>query len=129
MGQSASPVILGADDSEKAQLVGKAAVRAATHLGLPLSTLAAILDYPVSRIEAAGEGLRLLPNSVAFAKAVTFIRMYRSLDSLMGGDEYSARTWLTSRNTSLQARPVDLLATQDGFQNVINYLDSRRAIV
>jgi hypothetical protein len=58
-----------------------------------------------------------------------FIRLYRSLDAIVGGDGAVARSWLRNDNTVLGGKPVDLMRTIAGLMDVIAYLDARRAIV
>lgn len=59
--------------------------------------------------------------------AILFVRVYRSLDAIVGGDDAVAAGWLRNANTALGAAPIEMLQTVSGLNNVINYLDSRRA--
>jgi hypothetical protein len=59
--------------------------------------------------------------------AALFIRLYRSLDAIVGGDETVAKAWLKNENTALQCRPIDLIQKVQGLLDVIRYLDARRA--
>lgn len=61
--------------------------------------------------------------------AVAFIRLYRSLDAIVGGDDLVAATWLKNQNTALAGRPIELIESVSGLTNVIQYLDARRAII
>ena len=61
--------------------------------------------------------------------AVLFVRMYRSLDAVVGGDDQAASAWLKNHNLALQARPCDLIRSAAGLVDVIAYLDARRAVV
>jgi hypothetical protein len=63
----------------------------------------------------------------AFELGVLLVRLYRSLDAIVGGDETVARAWLVNHNTALRAAPINLIQTVGGLVNVIQYLDSRRA--
>ena len=65
----------------------------------------------------------------AFELAVLFVRLYRSLDAMVGGDDAVAANWLKNRNTALDAEPFALIQTVPGLMNVIQYLDARRAVV
>ena len=60
--------------------------------------------------------------------ALLFLRLFRSLDSIVG-DEQSARRWLGSDNRALNARPIDLLPQTEGLVRVVQYLDASRSIV
>jgi hypothetical protein len=64
-----------------------------------------------------------------FELAVLFVRLYRSLDAMLGGDDVVAGTWLKNRNITLDAEPIAMIQTVPGLMNVIQYLDARRAIV
>ena len=63
-----------------------------------------------------------------FELAVLFVRLYRSLDAVVGGDDAVARVWLTNDNIALDAKPIELIQTVAGLANVIQYLDARRAL-
>jgi hypothetical protein len=69
------------------------------------------------------------PNHKSFELALLFVRLYRSLDAVVGGDETVAADWLTNNNTALNGKPIDLIQTVSGLISVITYLDSRRAVV
>ena len=43
--------------------------------------------------------------------AMLLVRVYRSLDALVGGDKEQRLAWLRSTNRFMNARPADLLAT------------------
>ena len=64
-----------------------------------------------------------------FELAVMFIRLFRSLDAIVGGDEAVARAWLNNKNTALGGRPIETIGTVSGLIDAIAYLDSRRALV
>ncbi|NMG48206.1 DUF2384 domain-containing protein [Azoarcus communis] len=58
------------------------------------------------------------------------VRLYRSLFSLVGGDEALARGWLRSANDAFFGqRPIDVIKRIDGLLNVCDYLDTHRARV
>jgi uncharacterized protein (DUF2384 family) len=111
-------------------IVSKAAIRAADRLNLPSRTLARIIGVSEASISRMRKGeYRLEKNQKPFELAVLFIRLYRSLDAVVGGDDAVAKAWLTNQNTALDAAPVDLIQTVSGLTNVIHYLDARRAVL
>ena len=67
--------------------------------------------------------------SKAFQLSVLFVRLYRSLDSVVSGDERVARAWLNNANVPLGDKPINLIQNVSGLVNVIDYLDARRARV
>jgi uncharacterized protein (DUF2384 family) len=119
---------LAASRSNDAAIVSKAVVRAAERLGIPGRTLAVILgvsEATVSRMKSGDFALDRDRN--AFELSLLFVRLYRSLDAIVGGDAPAASSWFQSHNTVLNARPVDVVQSIPGLMHVIDYLDSRRA--
>ena len=58
--------------------------------------------------------------------ALLFLRLYRSLDTLVGGDESKARDWLHADNNHLGGIPADRIRTVEGLVDVVQYLDAMR---
>ena len=115
---------------EATAVVTKAVVRAADSLRLTARTLATVIgvsEATVSRMKRREFGLE--PGTKPFELAVLFIRLFRSLDAIVGGDDEVAASWLVNPNTSLDARPIEKLQTVSGLVDVIAYLDARRALV
>ncbi len=111
-------------------VVTKAAMRAAARLGLPNRTLARILGVSEATVSRMGSGTYLLKtDDKAFELALMFLRLFRSLDSLSGGDEQTSRAWLRNDNLALGGVPVTLIESLSGMINVVGYLDARRARV
>lgn len=114
-----------------AQVVTKAVLRAADQLEIPNTILAKILgvsEPTVSRMRK--HGLTLSTNDKSFELAILFIRLYRSLDAIVGGDPNVARAWLRNVNTALDdSKPLEKVQTITGLMHVIDYLDSRRAVL
>jgi hypothetical protein len=71
----------------------------------------------------------LEPGSKPFELALLFVRLFRSLDAITGGDPVTARAWLRADNTALNGTPLDLMMHIPGLVDVIAYLDARRAVV
>jgi hypothetical protein len=65
----------------------------------------------------------------AFELGVLFVRLFRSLDAIVGGDEASARAWLANPNLALGATPAEKIRTVAGLVDVITYLHARQALV
>lgn len=115
-------------DRTEAQVVGKAVLRAADHLGIPNRTLARILglsEASLSRLRAGD--FTLSPESKPFELCVLFLRLYRGLDAIVGGDAIAARSWLRGPNTALHETPIQLIQTITGLAQTVQYVDSRRA--
>ena len=111
-------------------VVTKAVVRAAGRLGVNARTLAACIGVSEATASRMKRGaFNLEPASNPFELAVLFIRLFRSLDALVGGDDGVAAAWLNAPNTMLAARPVEKLQSISGLVDVIAYLDARRALI
>jgi hypothetical protein len=111
-------------------LVTKAAIKAAEKLRVKSKQLARIIGASEATVSRMKQGeYALEPNQKPFELAVLFVRLYRSLDAVSGGDENVASAWLANDNTALSGKPVDLIQTISGLGNVIQYLDARRAVV
>jgi hypothetical protein len=58
--------------------------------------------------------------------ATLFVRLYRSLDALVGSNEAQARAWLDGENAALGGVPRELIASAEGLVRVVQYLDAAR---
>ncbi len=72
---------------------------------------------------------QLEPGSKPFELAQNLVRLFRSLDSWLGQDDASARSWLTTPNLDLGDQPLALLATVRGLLRTSDYVDAQRARV
>ena len=110
-------------------VVTKAVKRAAERLELPNRVLAAVLGLSEATVSRMGAGTyQLDAGTKPFELAVLFLRLFRSLDGIAGGDSAVARSWLRNENTALGATPISLIDSVQGLVNVVAYLDARRAL-
>ena len=115
--------------SEEA-VVTRATLRAAARLGLSNRVLASVLGLSEATVSRMGTGAYLLkPGDKSFDLALLFVRLFRSLDAIAGGDEHTARAWLRNENVALGGVPASLIESVPGLVNVLGYLDARRALV
>lgn len=106
----------------------KAAMRAGGRLGLSGKLLSDVLGLSEAQISRMRNGeADLGENTKAFELAALLVRVFRSLDAIVGGDEAAAKAWITSENTALGARPIDRMVSIQGLADVVTYLDARRA--
>jgi len=111
-------------------IVTKAVLRAAGRLGVPqkaVSRIIGVSEATVSRMQSGR--VTLSPGDKPFELAALFVRLFRSLDAMVGGDETAARAWLTSENLALGGVPLERIQSVTGLVDVVAYLDSRRALV
>jgi hypothetical protein len=111
-------------------LVTKAFVRAADRLDITNKVLARVIGLSEPTLSRLRNGTYLLEEGQkAFELAIYFIRLYRSLDAVIGGEDKIAGTWLSNQNRALGGIPLELIQSVSGLMNVIDYLDSRRGII
>src|SRR3954452_149248 len=102
-------------------------VRAALPWVISQSELAGILGSSAASVSRTFAGDRPVdPASAEGRHALLFVRVFRSLDALVGGDAEKARLWLRSANRHLGAEPARLLARTQGLVHVAEYLDALR---
>lgn len=124
-----SPRIAPVQPTEEA-IVTTALARASGKLGLPNRIIGATIglsEPTVSRLKKGNYTLKR--HDKEFELSVLFLRMYRSLTAIVGGDDSVATAWLKNYNTALGAKPVERIQTVAGLMHVITYLDARRAVV
>ena len=73
--------------------------------------------------------LMLEVRSKAFEAGQYLLRLFRSLDALMGSDDQTSRAWLRTPNLDLERPPIELLSTFTGLSRVCDYVDGFRARV
>lgn len=109
-------------------VLGKAVSRASTMLGLTGAALARVIglsEPTVSRILKGGRPVP--PESKEGELALLLVRVYRSLDALVGSDDAKRQAWMRTRNRALAGEPIKMIERADGLVAVLNYLDGMRA--
>ena len=111
---------------DSAQVLAKAAINAASRLGLRHKQLAEVIGTSEASVSRLRGGRGLDPANKEGELALLFLRLYRSLDALVGGDDAKAREWLHSMNDHVDGIPSDRIRTVEGLVDVIQYLDAMR---
>jgi len=109
-------------------VLAKATTQAGKLLGLTGAALArtiGVSEPTVSRL-VHGEK-RLNPASKEGELALLLVRVYRSLDALVGTDDRKRLAWMHSHNKALGGQPQQLIQKAEGLVSVLNYLDGMRA--
>jgi hypothetical protein len=124
------PTISRAEAASDSSVVTKATLRAADKLRLTNKSLARIIGLSEATVSRMRKGdYRLEKGQKPFELAMLLLRLYRSLDAVVGGDDSVAGAWLTNHNSALNGTPLDLIQSVSGLVNVIQYLDGRRAVI
>lgn len=107
-------------------VLARAVLAAAARLDLRNRHVAAVIgssEASVSRLQGA-RGLD--PDTKEGELALLFLRLFRSLDALVGGDDAKARAWLHAENVHLRGVPAERIRTVEGLVDVVQYLDAMR---
>ena len=113
---------------DAAATLSNAVVRAAQLLEVPQAELARIIGLSEATISRIANGRRTLdPRSKAWQLAALFVRLFRSLDAIVGSDDAAARAWLRGPNLALGGTPLTLIHEPSGLVRTVDYLDAARA--
>ena len=111
-------------------LVTTAVLRAAGRLGVSNRALSRTLGVSEATVSRMGSGSFVLsPRDKSYEIALLFVRLFRSLDAILGGDDESARGWMRSENHILGGVPAEQAQTLPGLISILGYLDARRALI
>lgn len=117
-------------DAEDGRVLTNAVSRIADFWGLTNAKLGAVLGLSAATVSRLRTGqTKLDPASKSFEAAQFLVRLFRSLDALLGSDDLAARSWLAARNLDLDGRPIDLIDSFKGLVSVCDYVDAHRARV
>ena len=106
----------------------RATLRSAGFLGLSNAVLAKAVGLSEASISRMASGAKALDvGSKPAELAALLIRVYRSLDALVGNSEEHRRLWMTSYNRALNAIPKEAIQSAEGLVRVVTYLDGARA--
>ena len=111
---------------EPGPVLAKAVLSAAARLGLRNRHLAAVLGSSEASVSRLQHSRGLDPASKEGELALLFLRLYRGLDALVGGDDDKARQWLHSENAHVGGVPAERIRTVEGLVDVVQYLDAMR---
>lgn len=107
-------------------MLARAVAAAAGRLGIRNNRLAEVIGTSAASVSRLSSGRRIDPRSKEGELALLFVRLYRSLDALVGGDDAHARAWLHAENVHLNGIPAERIRRVEGLIDVIQYLDGMR---
>jgi hypothetical protein len=111
---------------EPGPVLAKAVLSAASRLGLRNRHLAVVLGSSEASVSRLQTGRGLDPDTKEGELALLFLRLYRGLDALVGGDDEKARQWLHAENRHVAGVPAERIRSVEGLVNVVQYLDAMR---
>ncbi|MGH7470983.1 MAG: MbcA/ParS/Xre antitoxin family protein [Longimicrobiales bacterium] len=117
---------LRAPGGEPAQVLTRALLSAAGRLGVRNRQLAQIIGASEATVSRLKLGRTIEPISKQGELALLFLRLFRSLDALVGGDEVQARAWFQAENTHVGGIPAERVRGVEGLVAVVQYLDAMR---
>ncbi len=112
---------------DKKRVLTKALLRMIERLDLSRKELSAVIgrsEPSLSRIYT--KSFYIDPATKEGQLAVLLLRLYRSLDTLFGGNTKQCQTWLRSNNKHLNNTPINLIQSIEGLVFTIQYLDAMR---
>ncbi|MDH3689068.1 MAG: MbcA/ParS/Xre antitoxin family protein [Gammaproteobacteria bacterium] len=110
---------------DHSRVLTKAVRSVATYLDLSNSELAAVLGVSNASVTRLKQGRLIMPGKETELAAL-LVRMYRSLDAIVGGDSAKAVAWFKSHNIHLNDVPARRVLTVEGLVDVVHYLDAMR---
>jgi hypothetical protein len=108
------------------RVLSKAVRRAAERLDLSQRELARVIGVSEATVSRLGTTKLLDPGKKDGELALLLLRVYRSLDALVGGDDAKARAWLAAANEHVGGIPKERVQTAEGLVHVAQYLDAMR---
>lgn len=116
--------------TDDGRVLTDAVARIAQFWGLTNAKLGAVLGLSPATVSRLRSGkAELDPASKSFEAGQYLLRLFRSLDALLGSDDLAAQSWLATSNLDLDAPPIDLIDSFKGLMTVCDYVDAHRARV
>jgi transcriptional regulator with XRE-family HTH domain len=107
-------------------VLAKALLSAAARLAVRQRELADVTGSSEASVSRLARGRGIDPVSKEGELALLFLRLYRSLDALVGGDDEQARRWLHAENAHVGGIPIERAKSVQGLVDVVQYLDGMR---
>jgi uncharacterized protein (DUF2384 family) len=112
---------------EPRRVLTDAVLRASALLDIRQTSLAQILGLSPSTVSRMASGSYTLDqDKKEWELGALFVRLFRSLDAVIGSNDAAAQAWLDGSNLGLTGRPLDLIRTTEGLVRVVQYLDAAR---
>jgi transcriptional regulator with XRE-family HTH domain len=123
----ATPRVTPTPKPEPRRVLTAAVLRACALLEITQSSLAQILGLSPSTVSRMANGSYTLDDQKKeWELSALLVRLFRSLDAVIGSNDSAARAWLNGLNTALSGRPIELIRSTEGLVRVVQYLDAAR---
>lgn len=118
---------LHSQPAEQELVLTKAVLNMVHFYGLTGKELAEIIGISEAGVSRLQQGTKQLsPTTKEGEIALLLLRIYRSLNSLLGNNHDKAKAWLTSFNSHFNQKPLEMIKTVTGLVDVLHYLDAMR---
>jgi hypothetical protein len=109
-------------------VLSKATWRAASNLGLSGAALARVIGLSEATVSRLARGSwDISPSSKEGQLAALLVRLFRSLDAIVGNDPGKVTAWMASHNQALNGIPRELIESPQGLVQTLQYVDAMRA--
>ena len=109
---------------EPCVVLSEALKNTAERLNVSQTALAKIIGLSPAEVSQMYDcRYQLEKHSTQWDLALLFVRIFRSLASIVGNQE-SARKWINGDNLGLNERPIDLIQQTEGLVRVAQYLST-----
>src|SRR5271156_5434414 len=124
------PRVLSKSKPEPRLILTGAVLRASALLAITQAGLAHILGLSPSTVSRMANGTYTLDTQKKeWELGALFVRLFRSLDAVIGSNDSAARGWLNGPNQALAGRPIELIRHTEGLVRVVQYLGCARGRV
>ena len=120
------PALRQQGKADAPEVLRKALLAAGERLGLRGKEVALVIGASEASVSRLRSGRGLDPATKEGELALLFVRLYRSREALVGGDDAKARAWLHAHNDHLGGIPAERIRTVEGIVDVVQYLDAMR---
>jgi hypothetical protein len=114
-------------EPERERVLTRALLRASPILGLSQKDVGSVLGVSDASVSRLFGGSRTIdPETKEGELALLLLRVFRSLDALVGGKEEAVRAWMHAENRHLAGVPAERIRSVEGLVHVAEYLDAMR---
>ena len=113
-------------EPQPALVLTKAVLSVVERLGINAKQLATIIGCSEAGVSRLKKGRSIDPESKEGELSLLLIRLYRSLNAILGGNDEQSEKWLKAYNNHLNAVPVERINSIEGLIDVVQYLDAMR---